>query len=154
MTPQGNQIAVIPAPLQINPLAPPAYNGLPDASPEGYVDVDFSYVYDVTLTANQVLKDQAVSTMNDADFAWRAAFIAFNTGSFSVRFSDSQGYYLSNGLIVSGNLIGDASSPMPVWPEILIPAGGRIGVDITETSGAPNTVEIVFRGVKRYRIAA
>jgi len=138
---------------QINPLAPPSYNGLPDDSPEGYVDVDFSYVYDVVLTANQVLKDQAVSTMNDADFAMRAVVIAFNTGSFSARFSDSQGYYLSNGLIASGNLIGDAASPLPIWPEILIPAGGRIGIDITETSGNPNTVEILFRGVKRYRIA-
>lgn len=138
---------------QINPLAPPAYNGLPDNSPEGYVDVDFSYVYDVVLTANQVLTDQAVSTMNDADFAMRAVFISYSTGTFNVRFSDSQGYYLSNGLIASANLLGDASSPMPIWPEILIPAGGRIGIDITDTSGAGNTIEIVFRGVKRYRIS-
>ena len=147
-------MSTTPNPLtQINPLAAPSQNGLPDYSPEGYVDVDFSYVYDVVLTANQVLKDQAVSTMNDADFAIRGVFIGFNTGAFSVRFSDSQGYYLSNGLIASGNLLGDASSPMPIWPEILIPAGGRIGIDITETSGASNTVEIVFRGVKRYKIA-
>lgn len=137
---------------KINPLAAPSQSGMPDYSPEGYVDVDFSYVYDVVLTANQVLTDQAVSTMNDADFAIRAVFIGFSTGAFNVRFSDSQGYYLSNGLIASGNLLGDASSPMPVWPEILIPAGGKIGIDITDTSGAGNTIEIVFRGVKRYQI--
>jgi hypothetical protein len=137
-----------------NPFAPPSYQGLNDASPQGYVDVDFTYVYDVTLTALQALHDQSVSTTNDADFAWRALVIAVNTGSFLVRFADSQGYYLSNGLIASANLIGDASSPYVVFPEILIPAGGRIGIDITDTSNAGNTVEILFRGVKRYRVAA
>jgi len=140
-------------PSQLNPFAPPSYNGLLPDAPEGYVDVDFSYVYDVVLSASQVLTDQAVATMNDADFAIRAVFIGVSTGSFNARFSDSQGYYLSNGLIASANLLGDASSPFPIWPEIIIPAGGRIGIDITDTSGAPNTVEIIFRGVKRYKIA-
>ena len=78
-----------------NPYAPPAYNGLMDASPQGYVDVDFTYTYDVVLTALQVLNDQSVQTTNDADFAWRAVVIAFATGAFNVRFSDSQGFYLS-----------------------------------------------------------
>ena len=138
-----------------NPLAPVVYNGYPDDSPEGYVDVDFSYVYDTSpaLSANEARVNQAVSTMNDADFAIRAIYVSVATGSFAIRLSDSQGYYLSNGLVASGNLLGDAASPFPVWPEILIPASGRIGIDITDTSGAPNTVEIVFRGVKRYRIA-
>lgn len=136
-----------------NPYAPQSYNGLMDASPLGYVDVDFTYTYDVVLTALQVLNDQSVQTTNDADFAWRAIVIAFATGSFNVRFSDSQGFYLSNGLIASANLIGDAASPYPIFPEILIPAGGRIGVDIVDTSNAGNTIEILFRGVKRYRIA-
>lgn len=136
-----------------NPYAPPAYNGLNDGSPQGFVDVDFSYVYDVTLSANQFLRDQSVSTTNDADFEWRGSVIAFNTGIFNVRFADSQGYYLSNGMIVSANILGDAASPFVIFPGILIPAGGRIGVDIQDTSGDPNTIELLFRGVKRYRVA-
>lgn len=136
-----------------NPFAPPSYVGLNDASPEGFVDVDFSYTYDVTLSGNQFLRDQTVSTTNDADFEWRALVMAFFTGSFNVRFADSQGYYLSNGVIANANLVGDAASPYVVWPGILIPAGGRIGIDIQDTSGQSNTIEILFRGVKRYRIA-
>lgn len=136
----------------VNPFSPPVYNGLNDSSPEGYVDVDFSYVYDVILTANQTLRDQALSTMNDADFAARAVVITFSTGTFNVRISDSQGYYLSNGFVASANIVGDAASPYPIWPEIIIPAGGRIGIDIQDTSGNPNTIQLVFRGVKRYRI--
>lgn len=137
-----------------NPMSSPLDNGLNDSSPLNYEDIDFTYPYDVVLTANQFLRDQSISTTNDADFAWRAIVIATMTGSFNVRFADSQGYYLSNGLIASANLVGDASSPFPVFPEILIPAGGRIGIDIQDTSGDTNTIEILARGVKRYRIAA
>lgn len=137
----------------VNPYAPPVYNGiLPDA-PEGYVDVDFTYPYDVVLTALQTLNGQAISTTNDADFAWRAIIVASATGSFTIKFYDSQEFALSNSPLQSSNIVGDASSPFPVFPEILIPAGGRIGIDIADTSNAGNTVEILCRGVKRYRIA-
>jgi hypothetical protein len=139
--------------IPANPWAPPMDNGLNNASPLNYVDVDFTYPYDVILTANQFLPNQSVSTTNDADFAWRALIIAVATGSFNVRFADSQGYYLSNGVIASANLQGDAASPYPIFPEIIIPAGGRIGIDIQDTSDAGNTIELLCRGVKRYRIA-
>lgn len=138
-----------------NPFAPPVFNGFPDDSPEGYADVDFSYIYDTNpaLGPLETRLNQAVSTMNDADFAIRGMYVSQATGAFSIRISDSQGYYLSNGPIVSSNILGDASSPFVVWPEILIPAAGRIGIDIADLSGALNTIEVVFRGVKRYRIA-
>jgi hypothetical protein len=144
----------MPQAIPANPYASPVDNGLNPAAPRDYVDVDFTYPYDVVLTASQFLRDQTVSTTNDADFAWRAIVLAFSTGSFNLRLADSQGYYLSNGMLASANLLGDASSPFPVFPEILIPAGGRIGIDIQDTSGNGNTIEILFRGVKRYRIAA
>jgi hypothetical protein len=137
----------------LNPYAPPAYNGFNDASPADFEDIDFTYPYDVTLTGSQLLDNQAISTTNDADFAWRGIVIASYTGAFNVRFYDSQGYALSNGFIASANIIADAASPFPVFPEILIPAGGKIGIDIQDTSGAGNTIEILCRGVKRYRVA-
>lgn len=140
--------------IPANPWAPPTDNGLNNASPLNYTDVDFTYPYDVVLTALQFLRDQTIATTNDADFAWRAVIMAMSTGSFNVRFADSQGYYLSNGMVVSANLQGDAASPYPVFPEILIPAGGRIGIDIQDTSGFTNTIELLCRGVKRYRVAA
>lgn len=137
----------------VNPYAPPAYNGMNNNPPAGYVDVEFEYVYDVTLTANQFLRDQTLPTTNDADFAWWAINVNAATGAFSVRFTDSQGYYLSNGQVLSANIQGDPSSPYPVFPEIIIPAGGRIGIDIQDLSGDSNTIEIGCRGVKRYKIA-
>ena len=139
--------------IPANPYAASVDNGMNDTSPLNYTDVDFTYPYDVVLTADQFLRDQTISTTNDADFAWRAIVIAAFTGAFNVRFSDSQGYYISNGMIASANLQGDAASPYPVFPEIIIPAGGRIGIDIQDTSGNTNTIELLARGVKRYRIA-
>lgn len=134
-----------------NPYAPPAYNGIGQTNvPNGYRDVQFDYVFDIVLTANQSLQTQQ-SVHNDADFMWRAVVNARNTANnFTVRFSDSDWYYLSSAPIHSLNLQGDASSPYPVWTEIAIPAGGRIGVDITDLSGAQNTIQLLFRGVKRY----
>jgi hypothetical protein len=140
-------------PAIFNPYGSPSINGMNDDSPPSYTDVDFTYPYDVILLANQFLRDQAVSTTNDADFCIRAMVLATFTGAFNLRISDSQGFYLSNGLIASANLIGDAASPFPIFPELIIPAGGKIGLDIQDTSGAGNTIEILFRGVKRYRIA-
>ncbi len=136
-----------------NPLAPYVANGFNDCSPDNYVDIDFSYVYDVVLTGGQFLQNQALVTTNDADFQWRATVISTATGSFNIRFSDSQGQYLSNTLVASANIQGDASSPDPVFPGVLIPAGGRIGIDIQDASGSTNTIQIVFKGVKRYRLA-
>ncbi len=136
-----------------NPYGSDSYNGINDQSPPGTIDVDFTYPYDVTLTANQFLRDQSISTTNDADFVWRALVIGFSTGAFNIRFADSQSFWLSQSLIASANLNGDAASPYPIFPEIIIPAGGRIAIDIQDTSGSGNTIEILCRGVKRYRIA-
>ena len=94
-----------------------------------------------------------VSIFTEADFAWRALIPATFTGVFSVRFTDGQGYYLSSGLIHVNNLTGTPADPWIVFPETVYPAGGRIGIDIQDTSASGNTIEILCRGVKRYRVS-
>ena len=137
----------------VNPFAPPAYNGLIGGYPSGYVDVDFTYVYDVVLTNAQALRDQSVPIMSDADFEWRALIQAAATGVYAIRFSDSQGYYLSNGFLLNNNfLIATVPIPFPVSPGVLFPQGGRIGIDITNLTAVNNTIQLLFRGVKRYRL--
>lgn len=137
---------------RMNPFAPPALNGLAGDYPNGYIDVSFDYPYSVALTANQSLRDQVVALDTDADFVWRAVIANASTGAYQIRFSDSQGYYLSNGMIPNNALLyGTVPLPYPIFPEIVLPAGGRIGIDITDLSGSGNTVQLLFRGVKRYR---
>lgn len=133
-----------------NIWAPPAYNGIGQASvPSGYRDQSFDYVLDVTIGANLTVNEQ-LAIQNDADFCWRALVIQLFTGPFAVKFTDSDWYALSNVPIVNANLVGTPSTPYPILPEIILPAGGRIGVDITDLSGAQNTIQILFRGAKRY----
>ena len=139
----------------MNPFATPVLAGVNAESqfPEGYVDVDFTYVYDVVLLASQSLRDQAVPIHVDSDFALRAVILAQNTGVFSIRFSDSQGYYLSSGFLLSGNFLsGAVPYPFPIFPELLLPAGSRLGIEINALSAAPNTIQILFRGAKRYHL--
>jgi len=136
----------------INPYAPPAYNGMMNATPEGYVDVDFKIPFDITLTAFQELPNLARDVPTDADFIWRATIANLQTGAYSVKFKDSQGYEFSNGLIHYINLSASAIAPSVNGHEIVIPAGGQIGIHILDLSGFGNTIEILFLGVKRYKL--
>ena len=139
----------------LNPLAPPSVQGVMPNTPAGYVDVAFSYVYDFSLTDQLVLLDQPVSILTEADFLWRGLVIE-SEGTFAVRFQDGQQFYLSSGLIQSANLFSTAGDPFPIFPEVFYPAGGRITIDIQDTSGAtslaPNTGELLFVGVSRFRL--
>ena len=134
-----------------NPIAPVVFNGVNDAAPPGYIDQAFDYVFNVQLTASQSLPDQSVQIYTYAAFIVRALVITVQSGAFSVRFYDGQGYALSNALINSFNLVGTPSDPTPFMPEIMYPAGGRIGIDIQDDSDATNNIQIVFRGVNRYK---
>ena len=136
----------------INPYAPPAYNGMMNATPDGYVDVDFKIPFDFTLTANQNADGLARDVPTDADFIWRATVANLQTGAYSVLFKDTQGYEFSNGLIHYINLSASAIAPSVNGHEIVIPAGGQIGIHLLDLSGAPNTIEILFLGVKRYKL--
>jgi hypothetical protein len=134
-----------------NPIAPIVMNGINDAAPSGYQDQSFTYVYNITLTALQTLTDQQVSIYTYADFLLCALIITVQTGLFSVRFTDGQGYYLSNTLINSFNLVGTPSDPFVFNPPVLYPAGGRIGIDLIEGSNATNNIQLAFVGLNRYR---
>ena len=141
--------------VPFNPHGTPVLNGLVPEFPQDYIDVSFDYVYDVTLQASQSLRDQSVPIHVDSDFVLRAIILSQATGAFSIRFNDSQGYYLSSGFMMSANFLsGTVPYPYPIFPELLFPAGSRIGIEINELTAAPNTVQMVFRGAKRYRLPA
>ena len=83
---------------------------------------------------------------------WRA-LVFKSDGAFSIRFSDSQAFFLSDSEMWSANLSNDGSSPYTVFPEVPFPAGSRIGIDMTELSGLVNNIQLVFKGVKRFTVA-
>lgn len=134
----------------LNPIAPATVQGIDYSSPEGFVDLPFNYIYNVVLTASQVLNNEVVSIFTEADFAWRGLIFSA-TGLFSVQFQDGQGYYLSAGQMFSTNMPNTPGNPWPVFSEVLYPAGGRIYLNITDLSVATNTIQLLFVGVNRYR---
>lgn len=136
-----------------NPYAPQATNGTRGDYPEqGYVDVAYNYVFNYSLVAGQLLNNQSVLLQNDADFILRAiCFSTTDNGTFNIRIGDGQGYYLSDGMISSGNLSNISILPTPVVPELLFAKGGSIIIDIQENTGvAPANGQILFLGVKRF----
>jgi hypothetical protein len=141
--------------MSLNPYATPVLNGLTPDNPAGYIDVAYDYVYDVNLLASQILRDQNVPIHTDSDFVLRALILSAATGAFSLRLNDSQGYYFSSGFLLSANLLsGTVPYPYPIFPETLFPAGSSIGIEIAELTAAPNSVQLLFRGAKRYRLPA
>lgn len=130
----------------LNPLAPPVYGGL--QTPEGAVD--FTYPYDKTLLASTGISD-TIKTNTDADFHMTAIIINVYTSiKFSFRLNVNGVYYLSSSQILAANLNGDPSAPTPVMGKFIIPRGADLNIDLTELSGADNSIELLFRGMKLY----
>jgi hypothetical protein len=108
------------------------------------------YAYQRTLTALQNITDDSIIIDGDADFLL-LALCGTHTGEYKIRIRPNQGRYISNTLLQRANLVGTGQFPIPLPKPLIIPSRGRIGIDILDTSGLANTVEICFIGLKRYQ---
>src|ERR1044071_369078 len=99
-----------------------------------YVEEPCFYVYQVTLTANQALRDQAVPIDRDADFLLTGIH-GTSTSTYTLNFRLPSGRQFANTQLHNANFVGTAAEPALVGPAPLYPAGS-IGpaVDITGTS--------------------
>lgn len=134
---------------QMNPFAPP---GLAVPSPAGMKALSGIYVYERVLTANEVVTGDVLSIYTDSDFFARGIVLAQATGEFSFRYADESGYYTSNSLISSNALPTNASLPFPIVPQLRFSAGGRILIDITDQSGATNSIQLWFIGTRNFTV--
>jgi hypothetical protein len=124
------------------PIAPPSAPVAPE-----FIDVPYEYSYSTILGPHETLRDDFIFIRADADFLMQGIAIGRCSAPFLFRLADSEGRYLSHSLINSDYLAG---VPFPLVPSLKFPAAGRIGIDVTETSGVENGIEIRFQGVKRY----
>lgn len=134
-----------------NPYASPVLRGV--ASEQEDIVAHWE-PYDVTLAANQEKIGDYVTIDADAPL-WLIGIIvsaaAVTSINFKVRFSRSGLYFMSSSYVHAANLVSDASSPAPVMPPLFFDRGSRIGIDIMDLSGAPNTIQILFVGNKDRR---
>jgi hypothetical protein len=138
-----------------NPYAAPGLNGVNTTAPDDeFVDIDTVYVYNSPLNFTTELVGQQLTLAGDSDFALRAIEVALDipANTTLLRFYNSQGYYLSDNYIDSSTYNSVFSQPFVVFPEMTFPASSRIMIDINNVSGGGvQTMQILFRGVKRYR---
>lgn len=127
---------------------PRALAGMADSTPPGFRDESKWYVVNFTLTANQSQRG-VVDIELDADFIWRAHCYA-STSTFTLQFTDHKGFSLSNAPVASANYSNDPANPTAWESEITVPKRAKITIDVTDTSGAGNTVQIVLIGVHRF----
>lgn len=141
----------------MNRYAPSYFQGVPPPPPgsEASDDKSCDYVYSPPtgqLTANQFLNPDTLEIQVDADFRLRAFYLALFTGPFQMQLIDSNGYQLFSGMINSAAFSTLSYDPTVISPEHPFPAGGKIQIVIQDLSGNPNPLQIVFRGVKRFRV--
>lgn len=100
----------------------------------------------VAVGANAVVTQQV--QIQDSAFAWIFA-VAVSTGIFSVLISDlSTKRPFSNQAVHRDNLFGTAQNPMPLLQPFIFSQKGGILVQITDLSGALNSVRLGFIGVE------
>ncbi len=136
-----------------NPFSPRAFQGVQQPV---FEDRPFSYIYSPPngyLTALQTGLVDNVAIDTDSDFLWEAWYISQYTGTFLVQLTDSTGYQLQSGQLQSAGLSQSQADPTVTSPAHLFPAGGKIQLLLTDTSDATNYFQLVFIGVKRYRLS-
>lgn len=129
-----------------SPANPPAAD--PAAGAE--VAIEMFYQYQATVTALAANANVTPSIVLDADSDFMLIWlIASSTGTFQFRMQDNAtGRFFQNGKINSVNMFGTAQQPFPMLPPYVFKRQNSIGLDITDTSGAPNTIQIVLAGKK------
>jgi hypothetical protein len=77
-----------------------------------------------------------------------------STGGYNLNFRLPRGRQVGSALVAAANLIGAANQPTSIGPPPVYRAGSTgPEIDLTDTSNAGNTIQIVFSGVRRLRTA-
>jgi hypothetical protein len=115
-------------------------------------DQAFDYPFDIVLQSGDNFPNEGIRTETDSDFLLLGLAInAFDSILFSLLFKDSNGNYFSSKPVMAANYAGQGSAPyiFPGQPRIF-PPGSSLGIGIKNLSGAQNTIQLLFRGEKRF----
>jgi hypothetical protein len=128
-------------------------NGTGNPNQPQFVEEPANYVFNYTLTALQSVQRVPVNIDRDSDFML-TGINGSSTGSYNLNFRLPSGRQIGSALVASTNLIGAANQPTSIGPPPVYRAGSTgPEIDLTDTSNANNTLQIVFSGVRRLRTA-
>jgi hypothetical protein len=129
----------------------PAPARTPPAAPQ-YVQQSTWYVFQMILSANQQVSRLPVQIANDADFILTGIH-GTSTADFTVNFRLPNGDSFATAQMHKANFLGTPNQPTPIGPSAPYRAGSTGPMlDLTDLSGAPNTLEIIFSGIKRMKV--
>jgi hypothetical protein len=126
----------------------------PSANQPQYVEEPVNYVFQITLTGDQALTRVPVPIDRDSDFLW-TGLNGSSTGAYTINPVLPSGRYMCSSQIQNGNLVSPAANqPTAIGPPPLYRAGSSGPLlDLTDTSGESNSIELVFSGIRRLRTA-
>lgn len=120
----------------------------------GYAgDMSFEYPFNIVLDATDtLLPNEAIRTDTDSDFLLYGLVInAFTNILFTLQFRDSSGNYFSSLPVYAANYAGQGSAPyLFIGRPRIFPPGSQLGIAIQNLSAATNTIQLLFRGEKRF----
>lgn len=109
-----------------------------------------AYILNVTLSSGQEMTDAGVFLDGDSDFEL-LSISGSQTGNYNLRLRTPRGKSYPQTYCRHSNLIGSAAFPTPFETPWRFPSNGKISVDLKDTSGASNTIELVFRGRRLFK---
>lgn len=142
MTPSS----ILPVGVDASLLADPT---ITDPSGQKFYPEPGAEPFNVTLVASETKNDLSLIFPRECDFLI-TGLAGVQTGTYTVQFVLPNGRQLSTAKIANASMVGTAQFPVPIWPAIRVPRGGKIGINITDTSVAGNAIQIVFYGVRLY----
>lgn len=129
-----------------------------------YLEKFWTYTAIFTIPANGLLQPRVILD-GDGGFLLKYLTVFYSGGAtpnyFRIRLgnSDGQQWYSGAGNVAGGGgndrvhstlLLGNGQFPFPVVPYILYLPNGSINLDVQDTSGNQNQVEMAFTGSKLY----
>ena len=118
-----------------------------------FVEEPVIYPFTFTLAANQHISQVPVPIARDADFMLTGlAGAGHSTGRYTLNFQLPSQRFVANSEVYDADILGTGNQPTAVGPPPVYRAGSSgPQVSLTDVSGANNTVNILFCGVRRIR---
>lgn len=131
----------------------PASQGGGTAQPN-FIEEPATYVFNYTLTANQAVTRVAVNIDRDSDFLL-TGINGTSTGGYTLNVRLPSGRLIASQQMISTQFVSNApNQPTAIGPPPIYRAGSTgPELDLTDTSIASNTLQIIFSGLRRLRTA-
>lgn len=114
----------------------------------------FDYVLNATVGANATLRDQALNLDGDYDFELHEIVGSRTSALLTIEMADSTdaGKRFQSAAVNIDNWLGTAQLPFVLIPQFW-QRRKNLTFTFVDTSGAPNVVQLVFRGYKLVSMA-